>query len=406
MSARIITVGILGLVIVIGGSLFVLGKALHPIASSPTAEKEQTLTQNVQTKAWIEVLRPHVVAYEKRDGGKSRTVNTGDDAETGNMLETDAAGLAVVHFPDGSLLRLDAATQVVLDQATFDNEDHGLTAQIFLFSGKVWSKVLTLVTPGSLWEVRTSNAVATVRGTAFGVATLKGEVRIIGSENTVSVHAIDPETKEVLKAEALVTPDTFLKINAKDISLMKEQKMVLAAQKATKEILADPWVRNAKAEDKKYDQKIKELREHGLESDALREKIRAEAKKEREKQAPAEQQSETQKQPQKLTIRIPESLDNVFEGKHLRFDAVLTLSDGNTRIVTAEAQWKVIGSIGKMESPGVFVGELGPDVSEFGSASGAVIAVWKDPESGESLLGKSPIFRVDAQVEQNTNTDG
>ena len=50
--------------------------------------------------------------------------------------------------------------------------------------GQAWSKIISLATPDSVWEVRTSTAVATVRGTAFGMGTDGNPV--IGSENKVA----------------------------------------------------------------------------------------------------------------------------------------------------------------------------------------------------------------------------
>ncbi|TSC77761.1 MAG: hypothetical protein G01um101429_964 [Parcubacteria group bacterium Gr01-1014_29] len=449
MSIRVITFVLIGLAAVIGGIFFALRTASHP------AENMHIPAKRDLYKPWIEVIRPHVAAYEET--GKSHVLRNGDEVELGKMIETDAGGLATIHFPDGSVLRLDSATRVTLEQAEFNPESERLIAKIFLASGQVWSKVLILVTPDSLWEVRTSNAVATVRGTAFGMTMREGRTSVIGSEHSVSVRPVDPLTHQTLSSEAVVTPDTFVDINEKDIPLINEGTLSLAAKKVTDEILADPWVKSAKEQDTQYDQQIEELHGKGLEDKSLREEFREKIREQFEKgispegsdagaspdtktmpeqreekanllpeqkeRTDAEEKQTSNKairkknrsiglasasapQPPVLTIRPQGNLKGVVEGDRVRFKAVLALPDGKTRIVTADAQWSVLGSIGKMASPGVFLAKLGSDVSEFGTAPGAVIAIWKDPKSGEEILGKSAIFNVEAKIETDINTDG
>lgn len=438
MGVRFIAFTFLGLTLAIGGSFLALRKS-----TSPPTKEDQPALQTEENKPWIEVIRPRVTAYKERTGGESHAVRNGDELETGNMVETDANGLANIHFPDGSLLRLDSATKMVLDQAEFRRQNQEARTKIFLFSGKVWSKVLALVTPASLWEVKTSNAVATVRGTAFGVAATSGAIRIIGSEDTVSVQAVDPKTGEILKQETAVTPDTFVQIKEEDIPLIKEEKLLLVSKKATEQMLADPWVKNAKEEDRKYDQKIEDLRRQGLEGQTLQQELRNSLKERHEEQAPVEKRDNTKKQETPpvreqstnkpaapdtadnkgplpstaqtqssssqrltLTIRARQKPEQVLEGDRLQFDALLTLSDGSTRVVTDQAQWSVVGSIGAMASPGVFVAKLGREVAELGVSRGVVIAIWKNPENGLPVLGKTPLFSVEANPEADTNTDG
>lgn len=456
MSTRVIIFAVVGLAAVIASTFFVFKSMSHWVKN--TVENTHTRTERDQSKPWIEVIRPQVVAYEEVSGGKSRALRTGDEVEIGKIIETDSGGLATVHFPDGSVLRLDSATRVTLEQAEFNPGSERLITKVFLAGGRVWSKVLILVTPDSLWEVRTSNAVATVRGTAFDVTMREGKARVIGSKHTVSVRPVDPLTHEVLPTEAVVTSDTFVDISEKDIPLIKEGKTLLAAKKVTDEILADPWVKSAKEEDRQYDRQIEELRGQGFEGKALREEFREKIRErfegemsleprdagaspdtkampeQREEKAnllPEQKErtdTEEKQTPDKtilkedrstglpstasapgrpvLTIQPQRNLKGIVEGDRVQFEAVLDLADGTTRIVTTQVQWKVLGSIGRMASPGVFLAVLGSDVSEFGTASGAVVATWKDPKSGEEILGKSAIFNVEAKIETNTNTDG
>ncbi len=431
MGMRVTAFIFVGLAVAIGGAFFAFKKTapILPLAIPVEHEKVAGTAQ----MPWIEVVRPLVVEYSARDGGESRVLKTGDEVALGNMIETDSRGIANIYFPDGSVLRLDANTKIVLNQAELNPENQALTTRIFLTSGRVWSKVLALLTPSSLWEVKTSNAVATVRGTAFGMTALKGKTSVIGAEQTVVVQAIDPETNKTIGKEVLVAPDKLVAVADQDIPLIREAKKELAVERASAKILADPWVKNAKDADKKYEEKIEQLRNRGVEAKTLRDELLTQIRKElgieEQPKAPLPERTESRNEtipperkeniveqdipqntllqrPVELEIRTSADLKNVTEGDRLGFKAIFTGPDGQAHDVTVDARWAVIGSIGKVASPGIFLAELGPDVSELGSAPGAITAIWKNPKTGEAMLAKSPIFRVEAKVEDSINTDG
>ena len=107
-----------------------------------------------------------------------------------------------------------------------------------------------------------------------------------------------------------------------------------------------------------------------------------------------------------LTVVSKNDLSHIVEGDTINFEAIVTMSDGGKINVTATAKWQVLGKMGKIGGPGVFMAELASPIAEFGESSGAVLATWRDPESGESLLGKSPIFKVEAKVPEVINREG
>lgn len=418
MGIRFAALMLAGLAVAVGGAFFAFKKAAPIIPPAIPVENEKVA--GTAQMPWIEVVRSQAVEHGAREGGEGRVLKTGDEVALGKMIETDSKGIANIYFPDGSVLRLDANTKIVLDEASLDPASQGLSARIFLSSGRVWSKVLALLTPSSLWEVKTSNAVATVRGTAFGMTAFKGKTSVIGAEHTVGVQAIDPETRKTIGKEVLVAPDKLVEVAEKDIPLIKNAKKELAVEKASAKILADPWVKNAKDADKKYDEKIEQLRTGGVETKTLREYLRTNIRQELKIEEPSKElsperteskndtipQSAPPQHPAELAVRTSADLKNVTEGDRIQFRAIFTGPDGQAHDVTADARWAVIGSIGKVVSSGTFLAELGPDVSELGSAPGAITAVWKNPKTGEAMLAKSPIFRVEAKVEDSINTDG
>jgi hypothetical protein len=72
-------------------------------------------------------------------------------------------------FPDGTVMRLAEKSRLNLSKVSFDRKTEGKNVNVNLGSGKLWAKVKKLVTPDSSVEVRTSNAVAGVRGTVYRV---------------------------------------------------------------------------------------------------------------------------------------------------------------------------------------------------------------------------------------------
>ena len=100
-----------------------------------------------------------------------------------------------------------------MEESSFNANSGKLIVRINLVLGRAWSKIISLATPDSVWEVRTSTAVATVRGTAFGMEYADGKSTVIGSENKVAVNAVDPETKKALKQEeVLIEAGKFVEI--------------------------------------------------------------------------------------------------------------------------------------------------------------------------------------------------
>jgi hypothetical protein len=106
-------------------------------------------------------------------------------------LVTDATGEVEIHFPSGSIARLDHNTKVILAKHFFDETSGASKISLVLTVGNMWSRVTKLVTPASEWEVKTSNVVATVRGTAFNTYS-NGKTSVVSViKNSVSVGFLD-----------------------------------------------------------------------------------------------------------------------------------------------------------------------------------------------------------------------
>ncbi len=428
---KIILLIILGLVAVLGGVFYFLNQNQH-------ATPEITVTEISQP--WIEVVSPGVFEL-KPDKSKIRELKTGDELSVGNIIEVGENARANIYFPDGSVARLEPGTNLVISEASFDSKSEKLTVKIKLSVGKVWSKIINLATPDSLWEVKTSNTVATVRGTAFGSGAFKEKSYIFGVENAVEVAAIDPKTETVIKGtETVISPDKFFEIRNEDIPAIKKNPKLAVVKDIPLEITKEDFFQLNKEADRKINEKINELEKSGLQGKELRQAFRewviegfkAEIKERRiegEQLQKIQTSTETQlktpetqnqtenvpktsplisqpiKKPLSLAIVSKNSLSRVIEGDIIQFEAIATMSDNSKINVTATAKWQVLGKMGKMEKPGVFIAELAPEVAESGESSGAVVATWQDLASGEAVLGQSPIFKVEAKFIEIINPE-
>lgn len=427
---------IIGIAILIGGGLYIK----NSIQSEKIAKNVESAAQSPQNP-WIEVNTPS--AFElKSDKTPSRELKTGDEVLPGTTIEVSSKGLASIHFQDGSIARLDSGTRLTIDEATYDAASEKLSVKMNLIVGRIWSKVVALITPDSEWQVKTTNAVATVRGTAFGSEFKNGRSSFIGSQHAVAVNIIDPKTKEIIKdVVAVVEPDKFVWVEDKKIEDIKKGKAKFETQPVTEELKKEDWIQRSKEADIKFEETLQKLEQSGLKEKGLRNEMRKEIinefkdiieerriekineEKDKDMLQQTDQNAEQSVQEkteiseplkiQSSSTPIPTSLKpeatlevvtnndlkNVIEGTTIVFRAVFISPSGERRDVTTEADWKVLGAIGRFDKPGAFMPRLADEISEFGVAPGAVIATWQNPTTGTTLINKSPIFNVNAKVE-------
>ncbi len=249
---------------------------------------------NELTKPWIEVVRPKVVELAVNQKDKVRELFTGDELSAGAVVEVLVGGLANIHFPDGSVARLDGDTKLVIEKGSFDPKNENLSVSLNLIFGRVWSKIIKLATPESHWEVKTSTAVATVRGTAFGVEySTDGKFNITGYENKVEVAVIDPITKRAFdKIKLIVEPEKFLEINKAAVAEIQKRlanndikeaasavmssagALFLEVKAAPRAVLDKAWIKRGIEEDSKLEKMISKLRETIKDDAEIRKEIR------------------------------------------------------------------------------------------------------------------------------------
>ena len=390
------------LVVLVGGGVFAYMKLKSP----------SDLVTKAQPKPWVEVVSASVT---ETASGTAKILKTGDELETGVTVTTDAKGKANIYFPNGSVARLDASSSLVLQEVQASSTSWSV--RLMLLSGKVWSKIGLVTNISTTWEVRTTNAVAVVRGSAFGMEYRNGVSRVLGAEHTIKVAALDPKTGDKLaESEVDVTETKFVEIRDDKFEAIKERKAKLETKEETKTIQNDTWFKENKRHDDEFQDKIDKAETRsrtGEDKDTnIDIDINLELKKEilnipddnepAKESTPTETESEaksdipvssrTTPKPLEIVLTADSDLNKLKEGGKVSFRAFLKMSDGTKKDITARSKWSALGGIGVVSSDGVLRAAIDPNLGDVPEAKGKVIAVWE--ENGVNLLGTSDLIEV------------
>lgn len=377
MTTRIIV----GLIIILG--LGIGGYALLKNKPAQTPDKS-----DATETAWIEISAGPIF---NKTTTPAVELKSGDLLVAGSVIGTGATAHGNIHFPDGSVLRLDKKTTITISQIQFKKDDKSVIVKISLAVGRVWSKVVGLTTPESKWEVKTSNTVATVRGTAFGVSFQNGLSWVLGSENTVAVAPVNPATGEpIITSEILVGTNQFVQVTDQDVFKAEATTTsVLQTTSASTSLLNDPWVLGSKEEDKNFTP----------EPNNPNQNTGPTTQTENTTTAPKNTTTETTNTPTtssnptntqgELIVTTNMDLTSVPEGETIPFQATLKTLSGS-QDVTSKVTWSVIGQIGAVSNSGLFTAQLGSNFAELGEAVGYVVA----SIGNSNQVSKSPLIKV------------
>jgi hypothetical protein len=414
--------------------------------------KEETLPPDSSflLGGWVKIISG--TAEVTRDGSV-KALSSGEMVYPGDLVQLSKDGKMTIQLQDGSVLRASEGAEFYINRADFSGVSGSLVIDVSLKNGRIWSKIIELATPDSLWSVKTSNTVATVRGSAFGISTDGNVSKIIGSQHKVYLGFLDKETGIRISEREVVVEEGFsLDISDEVVAKIKTTEEILATNPSPEEskILISEiegvlrpiravtllgtekeWVLENESSDKTIEEKIDSIKkDFGQDKKYLREKLIEEAlnssievkrvipvlntKTESKEPVSTErisvpapvgklpivrETSEQNNEPvartkwDELVIKNSGILAGVLEGSPISFSATLRNSSGEEKDVTNEVSWEVLGPVGKMEKPGFFVPQLELSVSDLGEGFGYVVATWKGP-GGEILLGKSGQIQV------------
>lgn len=229
---------------------------------------------------WVEILsgKAEIIGTN----GTRKELQTGDIVNAGDSIEVSKDGKISINLFDGSVLRASEGTKFTINNAEYDKASRKLSLTASLSNGKIWSKIIELATPDSIWKVETSNTVATVRGSAFGVSTDGKVSEIFGSQHKVYVDLVDPVSKNLVKKNPIIIEeDSFIEISSEDIEkvkkieekissttppatlafILKESEKIIAPEKKEGKIKKGGWVTSNEKEDVVVENEIKIIKE-------------------------------------------------------------------------------------------------------------------------------------------------
>lgn len=130
--------------------------------------------------------------------GEPRTIDDTANAAQGDVVSTDAAGLAELVFPDRSFMRLGPESEVEVTELGAAEVQR---TSIGLEIGQTWHNVVELVADDAVYDVVTPVGVASVRGTVFSVICVEGpscEFIVIEGEIDIEGTTLTPYQRIVL----------------------------------------------------------------------------------------------------------------------------------------------------------------------------------------------------------------
>jgi len=113
------------------------------------------------SRSTLTVVRGAVAV--SHDGFDFRSARLGDVIEAGDTVRTDAGAAAEITYVEGSSVRMDADTQIVVRSLRTDT-DAGAVIAMMRTIERSWNVVTKLVSGGSRYDVRTPTSTASVRG--------------------------------------------------------------------------------------------------------------------------------------------------------------------------------------------------------------------------------------------------
>ncbi|MBU0722951.1 FecR domain-containing protein [Patescibacteria group bacterium] len=410
--------------------------------------KNQEVEENLEPNPWVEIVSSQAVKKDSQTGVVLVELKTGDEVKQGDILETNENGLANIYFPDGSVIRLENNTSIVIEKSSFDKKSNSLKMQIELKIGRAWSRVMQMTTSNSFWKIKTSNVVATVRGTAFAVEHFEEKSAVLVDKGKIETAAFDQETNKITEYSTIILGENqMIEITKKEIQELKIKQQKLISKEIPKQVLQEEWIQRNKTADTQLLEKIEQLKERGVQSNdmgmAVKKEIIANTKeiiqpdkntselapepklepipkpapeptpiieKTLIKPEPVElikkEEIKLEVQPKGIKIIMPTTNKMLVEDDILILKAILLMSDGTRKDITKQCNWSVLGEIGVIESPGFFKAKLVASIAELGKVPGQVICSWTDFKTNEEFLSTTPIINVKAKVEFDPETRG
>lgn len=188
-----------------------------------TSAKEQDRQKDPQEPiVEIENSEPQTLAILLLTPNSQATITRGDEQTqaihqmelyAGDEIEV-VQGEVQLLYPEIGVSVLTQGTKLTIMPGQGD-EQAGFSSQILLEAGKIWTRLEHVFGSDESFSVEASDVVATVRGTAFGVDIIDGEIQVTVADSQVAVTSRDAlkRLKENVQKSVIVAAGNALKIN-------------------------------------------------------------------------------------------------------------------------------------------------------------------------------------------------
>jgi hypothetical protein len=127
----------------------------------------------------------------------AHSIRKGDRLSKDQKVQVADRSRIEMRFPDGTVMRFSERSTVKLNDVYYNRRSGDKSVKVDLVLGKLWANVKKLVTSGSRVEVKTTNAVAGVRGTVYRVNVEEDKSAVVKVyDGSVSVSGIPREAQE------------------------------------------------------------------------------------------------------------------------------------------------------------------------------------------------------------------
>lgn len=205
-------------------------------------------------KTYIEVTRD-TVEWRSASSDEWQPISGAREIFAQDHIRTGETGEAQIRWGDRGVTRLDPETEVTVETVASGETLYSAVLNVRVESGRVWNRVLKILDIDGGMRVETSDVVATVRGTAFGVAKETDSTDIAVTESVVSVpSALVREgqwgsfnASGTIQLRQLTDADSWAIVNAEKDRVFDEQmkQMLFERFRARTKVIAPVWLMRA-----------------------------------------------------------------------------------------------------------------------------------------------------------------
>ena len=171
-------------------------------STSPAPSPVENAALAVASPITVTALHQDVFLKEPNDKENSdfKTVAESATTTTGSTVKTTSAGRALIESGADHSTVVDYNSEVVLADSSHEKKKTNLQ----LVSGAVWTRLQKVFDSGEYYEIKTSNTVAVVRGTSFGLWFVNGVTTLEVTSGSVAFYETDAQGLPILSTEVLV----------------------------------------------------------------------------------------------------------------------------------------------------------------------------------------------------------